>query len=177
MKIKENKKKIIVFGIIGIVLMSVVLVTMFSWTWNDISDPNCYVESPAFYKDKANTFKLVDKSNEGVASLEINFRHIEVGTLIFYIYTSMVEDFTVDFYQDGLMVVSLDNIIEIIKISNWYLFKVDFNCLTDSGKVYIDGIYEVGGEFQKESEYFNKIVVSTDIVGFNDLYFNLVSII
>ena len=149
-----------------------------SYTWEDHSGGELNIVRGT-YKGKTNTFYLHDNLITEYNSLSISFSGKAVGSISFYFQYANDNggEVSMDFYSNGQIFSSLPNTQNSILSDIWYLVVLEFNCNTDSGEVWIDGILSFQGDFTiSDVDYCDGVVIRTNIAGRIDTYISGISI-
>ena len=188
-KRKTSNKRWILYGVI---LSTILIVGIFAtlyfvnidtgdifYTWEDRSSGELVVIEGT-YHGKADTLYMRDYSITDFCSVRFSFSDLTEGVISFYFrYDSDVNgDVTMEFYMGNTIFSDLDRFNVVLLSDTWYLIDLKFDCETDTGEVWIDGIFYTSGAFTiQESDYTNGFVIKTDTTGMIDVCFNMFSIV
>ena len=121
-----------------------------------------------------------DDSITDFCSVRFSFSDLTEGVISFYFrYDSDVNgDVIMEFYMGNTIFSDLNRFNVALLSDTWYLIDLKFDCETDTGEVWIDGIFYTSGAFTiQEADYTNGFVIKTDTTGMINACFNMVSIV
>lgn len=172
---------IIIISVVGIGLLLLVDTTIspsISYTWEDHSSGELTVVRGA-YKGKTETFYFHDDQISDYNSLSVSFGDIISGSVSFYFQYENDDngEISLDFYSEGQIFSTLENAQDGVMSETWCSVILKFDCTTDTGEVWIDGVLTHEGDFtENEVDYCDGFVIRTSMSGRIDGYISGLSI-
>ena len=150
-----------------------------AYTWTDRSSGECEVIEGTYY-GKSDTLYLHDDLIDAFCSARFHYTTLTEGSILFYFrYDSNTfgADITMEFYEFTTMFSTLDHVQVSLMSDTWYLIELTFDCVSNSGEVWVDGILITTGSFTiSDSDGNDGFVIRTNDAGRINAYLNMVSI-
>ena len=150
-----------------------------AYTWQDRSSGDCVVIEGTYY-GKSDTLYLKDDIVDAFSSARFHYTTLTEGSILFYFRydgDTFSADVTMEFYLYTQMFSTLDHIQDSLMSDTWYLIELIFDCATNSGEVWIDGVLIASGSFTiSDSDGNDGFVIRTNDAGMINVYINMVSI-